>query len=236
MNAQFMHCYQCLPLFIKIFIIEFFIFCCNFKGFVYCSKVYSYICNPLSIKYSEPSDRYVSRTTLNILSETDYELICTNDYNNYYFTEKKVENLEKFKIESFVCKIFGYRRVFNELFLDMHEEPLSMFKSRIRFLVIEYHHPKLARHLDIVLDKRYLNSGSQILSPLFVSRYLAYEYGTHTIFEDMNYTLSIIDNHLNVCSIDKDQIIKLGIDDYEISDRRCRKDTITMRKNNINRD
>lgn len=208
----------------------------RFKAFVFSSHIYSYIFRPFySIKYSESHQLYTSRTTLNILGETDKELYCVKKDGSYYFFEQTFENHEKIilvedeSLNKNLCQIFGYgRKVFNESFVERPLVTNIYCKSNVGFLSIEYSHSKLANHLDIVLDKRYLNKGSQILSPLFVSRYLAYEYGTHTFFEDMDYTLSIIDNYLNIFTIDKNKIIILGDNDYEIVDRRCAQDTITM--------
>jgi hypothetical protein len=188
-----------------------------------------------SLKYSELHQSYKSRTTLNILGETDRELYCIKTSDSYHFSEQNVENFAKLVLvedESLIKnlrQIFGYgRKVFNESFIETQPVTEKFCKSNVSFISIEYSHPKLANHLDIVLDKRYLNKGSQILSPLFVSRYLAYKYGTHTFFEDMNYTLSIIDNYLNIFTIDKDKMVILGYNDYEIVDRRCVQDTIKM--------
>lgn len=93
-------------------------------------------------------------------------------------------------------------------------------KSNVRFLCIEYKHPKLSNVLNIILNEKCFYKDNEILSPCFLSRYLAYNYGTHMFFEDMNYTLTIIDSNLNFLTINKDSSIKLLIDDYEIIDRR----------------
>lgn len=231
-----------LPSFIKINALKLSVYCLHKKEDICSSRIYLYVFSPMySVMYNERTDEYQSLSKLNILGETNRGLYCSKKNSSYVFVEQVIKNDERLVLvedESLyrnVLQLLGYgKKIFNESLLTI---PLPFSKivridSKVRFISIEYSHPKLTGHLIINIPVEYCFEGNQILSPLFVCRYLAYNYGTHVFFEDMNYTLTIIDNYLNIFTINKDQKITLGIEEYEINHRtNVDTDTIVMSKN-----
>jgi hypothetical protein len=96
--------------------------------------------------------------------------------------------------------------------------PVDIVVSNTSFISIEYTHPKLDKPLSIKLPRSYFVVGNEILSDIFVSRYLSYEYGKHVIFEDMDYKLNIIDSNINILSFGKDKYIELSENGYSVKD------------------
>lgn len=96
--------------------------------------------------------------------------------------------------------------------------PVEIFVSNTSFISIEYTHPKLDKPLSIKIPRSYFVVGNEILTDIFVCRYLSYEYGKHVIFEDMNYALNIIDSNINILSIGKDKYIELTENGYSVKD------------------
>ena len=96
--------------------------------------------------------------------------------------------------------------------------PVDIIVSNTSFISIEYTHPKLDKPLSIKLPRSYFVVGNEILSDIFVCRYLSYEYGKHVIFEDMDYKLNIIDSNIKILSIGKDKSIELTENGYSVKD------------------
>jgi hypothetical protein len=98
--------------------------------------------------------------------------------------------------------------------------PIDIVVSNTSFISIEYVHPKLDKPLSIKLPRNYFVVGNEILTDIFVCRYLIYEYGKHVIFEDMDYKLNIIDSNINMLSFGKDKYIELTKNGYSVKDNK----------------
>lgn len=96
--------------------------------------------------------------------------------------------------------------------------PVDILVSNTSFISIEYTHPKLDKPLSIKIPRSYFVVGNEILTDIFVCRYLCYEYGKHVIFEDMDYKLNIIDSNIKILSIGKDKYIELTENGYSVKD------------------
>jgi hypothetical protein len=96
--------------------------------------------------------------------------------------------------------------------------PKEFVVSRVSFVSIEYVHPKLSKPLAIKLSGKYFIEGNDILSDIFVCRYLSQEYGKHVIFPDMDYKLNIIDGNIKFFTLDKNQHLKLSVNEYTVID------------------
>ena len=84
------------------------------------------------------------------------------------------------------------------------------------FLNIEYSHPTMEYTIPIELNKMKIMVYSEILSPLFIRRYLEYQ---HWAFQfDMDYTVDIIDVNLNHFQLKSNQSILLGREVYLVKD------------------
>jgi DNA polymerase family B, exonuclease domain len=154
-----------------------------------------------------------------------YEYICNI---NQIIPQPNKETIVPYKICSFDIEassshgdfplpIKTYKRLAANFYLKRFI-PVDIVVSNTSFISIEYVHPKLSNPLSIKLPKNYFLVGNEILSDIFVCRYLSYEYGRHVIFADMEYKLNIIDSNVNILSIGKDKYIVLTEDGYLVKD------------------
>lgn len=79
--------------------------------------------------------------------------------------------------------------------------------SKTRFISILYSHPKLKNPVYIELPKGMYLVGNELLSPAFVLRYLEHQSMPYVF--DMNYTLNIIDNHIQQFNLNSSQYVLL---------------------------
>jgi hypothetical protein len=91
---------------------------------------------------------------------------------------------------------------------------LPLVQSKHQFLSIKYTHPNMKDAIFIDIDKEYYYAYNEILSPLFVKRYLEYQ---PLIYDfDMDYELEIMDNDINTFVINSKQYILLVESTYTI--------------------
>ena len=83
------------------------------------------------------------------------------------------------------------------------------------FLSIEYRHKNMENPIDITLKKSDLLEGNEILSFVFLNKYLLYNYPSFVI--DKDYALYIVDTNLNTLELNCDKYIKLTQSGYEIA-------------------
>jgi hypothetical protein len=93
-------------------------------------------------------------------------------------------------------------------------QPISWEPSFARFLSVEYSHPEMTGTIVIEMDKGYWLEGNQLLSAAFVKRCL--EYQNKPYYFDMNYTLKIMDDNINIFEMGSDSYVMVGRDDYKI--------------------
>jgi hypothetical protein len=88
-------------------------------------------------------------------------------------------------------------------------------RSNVRFLMVEYfQHPEDTQSITIQLPRDYLLVGNEILSNIFVMRYLEYTVGTG-MYHD-NYLLKIIDNNVYQFTLNSNQYLRLEKDAYQV--------------------
>ena len=117
------------------------------------------------------------------------------------------------KDNNYICRIINEipDSDFKDFFASEH------VALEYRFIMIEYCHPGMASPVNINLSSHYYFEGNEILSDLFVERYLLHNYGLLCTFDE-NYTLNILDNEFNLVTLKKDAHIKLEIDSFKIED------------------
>lgn len=191
-------------------------------------------------KIIEPIGDYTSISHLSVTSTPRREhvkdsgdetvgihLCCKRD--GYYTTKNFYTNIietpkPRNYMSYFSNVIFG-KAIIIEFFYDEENRrilekcvPTGIVVSHTFFINIEYTHVKLYQPLNIKLSAKYFVAGNEILSDIFVCRYLSYTFGKHVLFEDMNYKLNIIDSNVNIFTIDKNQHIRLSANGYEVRD------------------
>jgi hypothetical protein len=98
--------------------------------------------------------------------------------------------------------------------IDKYDEKNTFEPSNVKLLAIEYKHPTMNEPILIDLDRSWFLCGNQLLSQLFVRRYLDYQ--PIPFYFDGKYTITIIDNNMNVTKIDHSNYIVIEKDAYRI--------------------
>jgi hypothetical protein len=102
----------------------------------------------------------------------------------------------------------------------IRNQPFSINKqnipkiSSISFLDIQYHHPDMKDSLILKIPKEWCCVGNELFSPAFILRMLYYQ--SFPFVFDMRYTLDIMDNQLNMLSLNSHQHILLQNTTYEV--------------------
>jgi len=152
-----------------------------------------------------------------------YEYIDSNDINDHFIescdsissivnsTDNILECMMTMKKnKQYINRIF-FKKKTNDYNLDLSS---PLIPSKHQFISIRYKHPKMNDDLFIDIDKEYYYAYNELLSPIFIKRYLEYQ---PNIFEfDMNYELEIIDNDVNTFIINSKQYILLVENTYTI--------------------
>jgi len=106
----------------------------------------------------------------------------------------------------------------NRIFFNKNEAKveteLPLVPSKHRFISVKYKHPNMDEPIFIDIDTQYYYANNEILSPLFVKRYLEYQPLTYDF--DMDYELEVMDNDINNYKITSKQYILLADSTYVI--------------------
>lgn len=165
-------------------------------------------------KKIEPSKDYTSESSLNLGTlKSSSLLVCKK---NHFYVTRRIDETNTNNIWDPKNK-----NIFFEKFIEpnnLHCVYNNVVMSNVGFIYIQYNHPKLKNSLQINLSPKYFVVGNEILSDIFVCRYLVYEYGKHVLFEDMDYTLTIIDKNIKTKTMTRNQHMILDVDEYKIVD------------------
>lgn len=88
--------------------------------------------------------------------------------------------------------------------------------SNVKFLAIEYKHPMMEEAILLECDRSWFLCGNELLSDAFVRRWLDYQ--SAPFYYDESYTITLIDNNMNITKIDSTQSVFLEKDTYRITD------------------
>jgi hypothetical protein len=134
----------------------------------------------------------ITKKKVSSITETHHLILMK--YNNYYFSNIVYINPN----------------------IDAHTEPrlLNPILSNIRFITIQYFHPKMNAPIEIVLPDHFYVIGNQLLSFAFVLRYLYYQ-REHFVF-DYNYTIQIMNSEMDIFEVKWNQHIIIEKDIYSV--------------------
>jgi hypothetical protein len=120
-------------------------------------------------------------------------------------------------LEGMVTMKMGEKYI-NRVFFNKNEPKmdtdLPLVPSKHRFISVKYTHPNMDEPIFIDIDNEYYYANNEILSPLFVKRYLEYQPLTYDF--DMNYELEVMDNDINTYVLTSKQYILLAESTYTI--------------------
>jgi hypothetical protein len=112
------------------------------------------------------------------------------------------------------------KRYLNLIYLQnskVSDASLIFIPCNYCFLSIKYTNPLMKTPIYIDIDKEYYYKNNEILSPLFIKRYL--EHQSLNYYFDMNYVVEILDDNVQSYIINSNQYILLGETNYIISSR-----------------
>jgi hypothetical protein len=107
-----------------------------------------------------------------------------------------------------------YSRIFTEKKPEYSVFTCPAEPSKVKFLSIEYTHPYMKKGIVIEVDPGYYYDKNEILSALFVKRYL--EHQPILYHFDKDYTINVMDSNINSFTISSNEYIVLGKNDYKI--------------------
>lgn len=157
----------------------------------------------------EPIFKYLE-SYYDIHNSADYmidkilDILITGNNNNL-----DVENLLVMKSLEGKYIYFIIKKGDNQL-LNITKNDYKPVKSP--FLTIEYSHPSMHKRIPIDLNKNDFLKNNQILSPLFIKRYLEYHYKPY--FFDLDYRIHIMDKNIKMFDIGSSQYIEITDRDY----------------------
>lgn len=180
----------------------------NFSTFLMNFDLNEPFIDDIVIEY-EPETNYSLNEEYILLSgmpvETDFNELLNKSYNS---TEKLL-----------ICK-YGNEYIYRVFNKSGNSTPIpptfNNKKTPLYFITIQYTHPQLDVPIDITLDKSTYIVDNEILSDIFIKRYLSYQ--PHYYIFDTNYSISIMDNDINTFYLNSNQYIKLNESNYEIID------------------
>ena len=149
------------------------------------------------------------------ISQKDYYSDCLT-----YFTEtaSSIASCDKQVLETMVTMRIGnniFNKSFNKGTIINKDEPNYCNKqSKVSFLSIEYTHPEMNKKILINIPKSMYFINNNILSSLFIKRYLEYQYEPYVF--DNKYTINLIDNNVNMFSMKYTDSILLEEKTYQV--------------------
>lgn len=157
-------------------------------------------------KYDIVTDHIHQEPDFSNVNEMQQKII--SHYDGWYHFKKLDENIKDINI------LIHYKeKVFVNNCKGMYKfTHLNRPLSKVKFLTIQYMHEKMPVSVDLDLDSQYYVSGNELFTPSFIYRLLL-EKLSHFHF-DLNYTLVLIDNNINILNLRSDQYIELNDNNY----------------------
>ena len=100
--------------------------------------------------------------------------------------------------------------------LPTHNIQYEDKRSRVRFLSIEYCHPKMEKSIPLDVNSCYMRDGNELFSVGFVQRLLQYQ-SLPYIFDE-SYTLKLMDDCMSTIELNASQYIHLSIRKFAVKD------------------
>jgi hypothetical protein len=107
-----------------------------------------------------------------------------------------------------ISNIICYRNTKKKIVLNI--------PSKVKFLSIKYSHPDMKDPIFFELDRAYFIVGNEILSNTFILRLLTYQPNEY-VFDD-KYKLEIVDNNINIKTLNSKNYIYLEEKDYRVKE------------------
>jgi hypothetical protein len=156
--------------------------------------------------------------SLSYNSNDSFEEIIKN-YNeiwNGYVNQVKIVNMFKNVTKTGLFMLYKNDSWYSFIY-NLNEQKvwkINERKTRKYFLDIEYSHPDMDNHIDIIVPYSQYLVGNEILSSIYIKRYLHYQNESYVF--DEKYELNIMDSDLTNFIINRDKYIRLSDNSYEV--------------------
>jgi hypothetical protein len=176
--------------------------------------------------------KYNKERLTNIYSyHEDFNHFFTNVMNSELFTEEdKIEYANKYFAR--ICNTF-YIDQFNPMVIMKMENQigeqfyisrrghveisnLTLDKSKVHFLSIEYTHPDMNESIELQLDRSWFVVGNEIFTSTFILRVLNYQ--SQLFVFDEKYKIKIMDENCNIIEFGEEKYMVITEDEYEVKD------------------
>jgi len=134
---------------------------------------------------------------------------CLLMYNDIVDKNKHIDYTNYLMLMKFYDTYLAHINLYHE-----NINMISFIPSTVSFLTIQYTHPRQPQPVSIVLPKGMYTVGNELFSPIFVLRCLKYQ--TQSYYFDMNYSLKIIDNNIEIVKLTSKQYVKIEEKSYKI--------------------
>lgn len=159
----------------------------------------------VAAKYEEKYDFF---------DESEPAEVCANVLD---FLTAKVNklSLNNTTIDLYTLKV-GDKYVYRNLsrVTGSHSQKFDFKNSKIRFLSIEYTHPKMTTTIYLDIPRNAYLIGNEILSATFVLRCLKYQ--VKSFIFDLDYALNLMDNNIKQFTMNSEQYCLLGEMEYTV--------------------
>lgn len=176
--------------------------------------------------------KYNKERLANIYSyHEDFNHFFTNVMNSELFTEEdKIEYANKYFAR--ICNTF-YIDQFNPMVIMKTENQkgeqfyisrrghveisnLTLDKSAVHFLSIEYTHPDMNESIELQLDRSWFVVGNELFTSTFILRVLNYQ--SQLFVFDEKYKIKIMDENCNIVEFGEEKYMVITEDGYELKD------------------
>ena len=148
-------------------------------------------------------------------------------YENYYYTVETdptsflayyldlPEVIEPHECKCLIVKNTQNQYLVKAIKADKNGLVISKHPSSVKFLSIEYKHPQTNTVLWLSLEPGMYMEFNELFTPTFVMRLLEYQHNNRYYF-DTDYTLTLMDNNINIIELSSNNYVMLEKDSYKV--------------------
>jgi hypothetical protein len=152
------------------------------------------------------NEKLLKQNTGIIMVDAPERILCTYKTASNQYIFRSTTHIKNKKKKDISWEILN----FDDVYLE------KLQPSTVRFLSIEYSHPKMAYSIPLELPKEMMYVGNHLFSPAFVARMLHYIVGKDHFVFDMDYTIKIMDKNLQYFELTYYQYLYLDKTMYEV--------------------
>jgi hypothetical protein len=145
------------------------------------------------------------------------ENLCQEYMNSYFETTMSLSTQKPNANSGVIIMRYDNKTRCNIIAQNELQNIFDYSNSNVKFIAIEYKHPLMEDSIPIELDRSWFLCGNELLSDAFVRRWLDYQ--STPVYYDETYTITLIDNNMNILKLDNTQWVVLEKDTYRIVKR-----------------